>query len=131
MITNLLISIVFLFVSPLILPLNIMQISIRKQLYKLMVTTFDMELSTINTRNIKLSTSKLLMPIHFLWIGVLIGQIFTSLFFVFCIDRIIGCAIFSITVFLMDLYCKLRIYRETKQLEKESQIDIDDVDFMS
>lgn len=115
MITNLLISIIFLFISPLILPLNIIQISLRAYLYKLMITKFGLKLSTINTRNVKEHKTKQSLPIYFLWIGVIIGQILVTLFLIFCVGNIAISVLFIICILSIGIYARIMIRKNKKE----------------
>eukprot|EP01083_Nonionella_stella_P008010 23053_1 len=113
-ITNLLISIIFLFISPLILLLNLMQISLRTYLYRVYVFKFKMQLSIKNTRNVKAHKTKQSLPIYFLWIGVIIGHILVIVFLVFSIQNVIIVAVFALSVVVMGVYCRFMVQKSKK-----------------
>ena len=109
MVTNLIVSIMFLFANPLILPLNIMQISTRKFAYKICMKNFGMKLSTINKKDIPIHKMKHYLPVYFLWFGIALGQALVALFLMFCVNHQLLLIIFGAGCVIIDLYCFVRI----------------------
>eukprot|EP01084_Bolivina_argentea_P008456 15831_1 len=100
-ILNLLISIVFCFFAPLLMPLTFFSITLRVILFYMMRYQFRW----------KVVSDSIVFPTQLLFIGVILSQVIAGIYFVYCIKNVAIVIIFIVFLVVMDIhigYKKLR-----------------------